>query len=100
MYGFRVPLIVMSAFAQHSSPLPYVSHKQREFGSIIKYIEKNWNLGSLGANDATADDLSDMFNYKQKPITPLASSKVRAMIQKTKFDVKKASVDRTPADNE
>ncbi len=100
MYGFRVPLIVMSAWAQHGSPLPYVSHTQREFGSILKFIEKNWNLGSLGTNDATADDLSDMFNYAQKPIAPLASSRVRRLIQQTHFDLNKARLDRTPVDTE
>lgn len=33
------------------------------FGSILKYIENNWNLGSLGTNDARADSLIDSCNY-------------------------------------
>jgi len=65
--GFRVPLLVMSPFAKQS----YVSHKQHDFGSILRFIEKNWRLGTLGQSDLTSDDLSDMFDYKQKPIPPV-----------------------------
>jgi phospholipase C len=65
--GFRVPLLAMSPFTKPS----YVSHKQHDFGSIVHFIEKNWGLGTLGQADLTADDLSDMFNYKQKPVPPV-----------------------------
>jgi len=63
--GFRVPLIVVSPYARPA----YVSHQQHEFGSILHFIEDNWNLGSLGYTDARADDLSDCFNFGQTPIT-------------------------------
>ncbi|HVA34488.1 MAG TPA: alkaline phosphatase family protein [Candidatus Baltobacteraceae bacterium] len=66
--GFRVPLLVISPYARQK-----VSHAQHDFGSILHYIERNWNLGSLGQRDMFADDLSDMFNYKQKPIPPIAN---------------------------
>jgi phospholipase C len=81
-WGFRVPLIVASAWSAQSKtpPLPYVSHTQREFGSIVKYIEENWGLGSLGTNDASADDLHDMFNYTGKPVAPIEASKLRKLI--------------------
>ena len=62
--GIRVPLIVVSPYAQAG----YISGVQHEFGSILHYIEGNFNLGSLGTVDARADDLSDMFNYAQAPI--------------------------------
>ena len=61
VYGFRVPLIVVSAFAKTG----YISHQQHDFGSILKYIEENFGLGSLGYADAHADDLSDCFIYTQ-----------------------------------
>jgi phospholipase C len=63
-YGFRVPLIVVSPYAKAS----YVSHVTHDFGSILKFIERNFNLPSLGFADATADDLSDCFNFSQIPL--------------------------------
>ncbi len=64
VYGFRVPLIVVSPYAKAG----YVSHVTHDFGSILKYIEKNFGLGSLGYADERADDLSDCFNFSQTPI--------------------------------
>jgi phospholipase C len=61
--GFRVPLIVISAY----TPKGYISTKQHEFGSILKYTEQNFGLGSLGTTDRRADNLSDCFNYKMAP---------------------------------
>ncbi|HTX58580.1 MAG TPA: alkaline phosphatase family protein [Verrucomicrobiae bacterium] len=67
--GFRVPLIVISPYAIQND----VDHHQHDFGSILHFIEKNWKLGSLGERDAMADDLGDMFDYKQKPIPPVTN---------------------------
>ncbi len=61
--GFRVPLIVISAYAKKG----YVSHRQHEFGSILKFVEKAFNLGSLGTTDVRADDLSDFFDLHAAP---------------------------------
>lgn len=61
--GFRVPLIVVSPYAKRG----YVSHVQHEFGSILKFTERNFGLGTLAASDARADDLSDCFNFTQAP---------------------------------
>ena len=63
-YGFRVPLIVVSPYAKRG----YVSHVMHHFGSILKFIESNFNLPSLGYADAHADDLSDCFNFAQNPL--------------------------------
>jgi len=46
----------------------YISHTTHDFGSILKYIETNFSLNSLGYADAYADDLSDCFNMAQSPI--------------------------------
>jgi hypothetical protein len=35
---------------------------------MLKFIEKNYGLPSLGYADAPADDLSDCFNYSQTPL--------------------------------
>jgi phospholipase C len=61
--GMRVPLIVISPY----TPAGYVSHAQHEFGSILKFIEEDFGLGSLGTTDARADDLTDCFDFQQKP---------------------------------
>ncbi len=65
VYGFRVPLIVVSPYAKPA----YVSHVVHDFGSILKFIEKTFNLPSLGYADAPADDLSDCFDFSQPPLT-------------------------------
>lgn len=61
--GFRVPLIAIGPYAKKG----YVSHTQHEFGSLLKFEEKVFGLGSLGATDARADDLSDCFNFSRTP---------------------------------
>jgi phospholipase C len=61
--GFRVPMIVISPYVPQGS----VSHTQYEFGSILKYVETNWNLGSLGTTDKRAKSIGDVFNYNQQP---------------------------------
>jgi phospholipase C len=63
-YGFRVPLIVVSPYAKAG----YISHVPHDFGSILNLIEKTFGLPSLGYADAYADDLSDCFDLRQKPI--------------------------------
>jgi phospholipase C len=64
VYGFRVPLIVVSPYvkAQH------ISHAQHDFGSILKFIESTYSLPSLGFADVAADDFSDCFDFNQTPL--------------------------------
>ena len=50
VYGFRVPLIVVSPYAKAA----YISHTTHDFGSILKFIETTFNLPSLGYADASA----------------------------------------------
>ena len=61
--GFRVPLLVISPYAKRG----YVSHRQHEFGSLLKFTEATFQLGSLGTTDVRADDLSDCFDFEQTP---------------------------------
>jgi phospholipase C len=63
VYGFRVPLIVISPYAKPA----YISHVKHDFGSILKFVEEDFGLPSLGYADLPADDLSDCFNYNQTP---------------------------------
>ena len=64
VYGFRVPLIIVSPYVKAG----YVSHVTHDFGSILKFIEQIFSLPSLGYADAAADDLSDCFNFGQTPL--------------------------------
>jgi len=63
IYGFRVPLIVMSPYAKRA----YISHVDHDFGSILHFVEQVFDLPSLGWADARADDLSDCFDFTQTP---------------------------------
>ncbi|HZV76523.1 MAG TPA: alkaline phosphatase family protein [Candidatus Babeliales bacterium] len=68
--GFRVPAIVISPYDVKgtSSKGGYVAHTEFEFGSILRFIEGNWKLGSLGTTDQRAANIGDyVLNYKQKP---------------------------------
>ena len=60
-----MPLIVVSPYAKAG----YVSHVTHDFGSILRFIEDNFNLGSLGYADSQADNLSDCFNFNQVPLS-------------------------------
>jgi phospholipase C len=63
--GFRIPLLVVSPYARPG----YVSHVQHEAASVVKFIEDDFGLPSLGQADARADDLRDCFDFAQKPLT-------------------------------
>jgi phospholipase C len=65
VYGFRVPLLVVSPYAKAA----YISHVTHDFGSILKYIETTFSLPTVGYADVAADDLSDCFDLTQKPLT-------------------------------
>ncbi len=60
--GFRVPMLIVSPYVQ-----AHVEHTQYEFGSILKYVEENWNLGSLHATDERATSIGNVFDYTQRP---------------------------------
>jgi len=88
--GFRVPMLVVSAWARHG----YVSHVQHEFGSILHFTEETLGLGSLLQTDARADDLSDCFDFSQtpQPFQPIAAPVNFAQLKAL------ASTDRRPPD--
>jgi hypothetical protein len=65
-------MIVISPYA----PEGVVSHTQYEFGSVLKYIENNWNLGSLYTTDQRATSIGNALNYNQQPrsFTPIPTN--------------------------
>ncbi|PZS08171.1 MAG: hypothetical protein DLM70_02930 [Chloroflexi bacterium] len=66
-YGFRVPAIVISPFARRSR----VDHTQYDFTSILKLVETNFGLPSLGSRDSRANGLSNSLRLDQAPLKPL-----------------------------
>jgi phospholipase C len=62
--GFRVPALIVSPYARPH----YISKTHYQFGSILKYIEHNWDLGSLGTSDQSSKSIIDCFDYRQAPI--------------------------------
>jgi phospholipase C len=71
--GFRLPLLIISPYAKQG----YVSHVNYEHGSILKFIEDQFNLGRLAASDARANSPeSDCFDFSGGPraFVPIESS--------------------------
>jgi phospholipase C len=62
-YGFRVPLVVASPYARRG----YVSRVVQDHTSILKFIERKWNIGALTFRDANAHDMTDYFDFRRKP---------------------------------
>jgi phospholipase C len=61
--GFRVPAVIVSPYARPG----YVSHVVRDHTSVLKLIERKWNLPPLTARDAAADDLLDTVAFGSPP---------------------------------
>jgi phospholipase C len=66
--GIRVPCLIISPYAKQN----YVSHVQLEYGSILRFIEEVYGLGSIGPGsqgytDQRANDLHDAFDFSQSP---------------------------------
>jgi phospholipase C len=62
-------MMIVSPYTRHTSPSQpgYISHTQYEFGSILRFIEDNWELGRLNTTDVRADSIGDCFQFLQRP---------------------------------
>jgi phospholipase C len=64
--GFRVPLLMISAYAKSG----YVTHVQYETSSVLRFIEDTFGLPPLAASDARANDpAADAFDFARPPRT-------------------------------
>ena len=72
--GYRVPLIVVSPYAQKN----YVSHTVADLTAILKFIETRFNLPALTKRDAAQMDMTEFFNFSNPvwltPPTPPAQN--------------------------
>jgi phospholipase C len=65
-YGFRVPMIVVSAY----TPKGYINNARHDFGSILRFVQHNFGIpeGALNFADARATtDLTEFFDLKMQP---------------------------------
>jgi len=73
-YGFRVPLVVVSAWTAQG----YINNSQHDFGSILRLIENVFNIeeGALNFADARAsNDLRNFFSLTSpRGFTPINAS--------------------------
>ena len=65
-YGSRVGCLVLSPYAKAA----HVSHVQHSHVSLVRFCESTFGLKPLNARDRAADDMSDCFDFKQKPLLP------------------------------
>jgi len=60
--GFRIPILIISPYVK-----PHVEHTQYETASVVRFVEDNWNLGTLGKLDQRAQGLENAFNFSMTP---------------------------------
>ncbi len=61
-YGFRVPTVVMSPYSRPH----HVSHTVYDHTSVLKTIERKWNLPAMTYRDANAHDLIDCLDLTHR----------------------------------
>jgi phospholipase C len=84
VYGFRVPLLVVSAFTTAG----HVSNSVHDFGSLLRFVEANFRLGLIGNGtyaDAYADDLMEFFPL----MTPRKFAAIQTSINAGQFRTEK-----------
>ena len=66
-YGFRVPTLLVSAYARQG----YIDHTQLDHTSILKFIEENWGIQPLAERDAKANNFLSAFDFTAPPREPV-----------------------------
>ena len=65
-YGFRVPALLISAYARRG----YIDSTTLDYASILKFIEDNFGLAPLATRDAQANSFIGAFDFSQPPRPP------------------------------
>jgi phospholipase C len=66
-YGTRVGCLVISPYSKRGIAKGFHSHV-----SLVKFSEVTFGLKPLNARDQASDDMSECFDFQQKPLTPPA----------------------------
>lgn len=93
--GMRVPMLIVSAYDKETSASQpgYISHTQYEDGSLLKFIEDNWSLGTLGRTDVRAKSIVDCFDFDQQPRPFVAISGSFSKAYWKRYKVSSAPID-------
>jgi phospholipase C len=78
--GTRIPLIVVSPYAKQG----YVSHEYADHVSIVKFIERNWNLPTITYR--SRDNFPNPFADPTKPYVPLNSPAISDLFDLFAFE--------------
>ena len=62
-YGFRVPALMVSAYAKPG----YIDSTTLDYTSVLKFIEDNWQLEPLAERDAKANSIANAFDFSAGP---------------------------------
>jgi phospholipase C len=65
-YGTRVACLALGPYVKAG----YISHTLHSHVSLVKFCEKTFGLPPINARDKAADDMSDCFDFTQKPLAP------------------------------
>ena len=97
----RLPVGALQLYRGNPHAAPYVSHTQRETTSIVRFIERNWALGTLGERDLGGDDLSDMFDYaRPQPVPSFTYLAFEKLIHRTQWNLARSLRDTHVVDDD
>jgi len=65
-YGFRVPALLVSAYARRG----HVDSTRLDHTSMLRFIEDNWDIPPLGERDAQANSIIAAFDFSQPARPP------------------------------
>jgi phospholipase C len=78
--GPRIPLIVVSPFSRGGR----VVHEYADHASIVKFIERNWNLPPI--TQRSRDNLPNPEQHADNPYVPVNAPAIGDLFQSFKFD--------------
>lgn len=62
-YGFRVPGLLVSAYARKG----YIDNTTYDYTSILKFIQENWGVQPMASRDAAATSFIGAFDFESEP---------------------------------
>ena len=65
-YGFRVPALLVSPYSRPGR----VDHTTLDYTAALKFIERNWQVPSLGTRDGQSPGLDSAFDFSAAPRRP------------------------------
>ena len=79
--GFRVPLVVVSAY----TPKHYINNVRHDFGSILRFIEADFGIKEGALNFADARAQSDLFGFFDFSLPPRKYQTISAPLSASFF---------------